>query len=115
MILGINGGIMEPKELKFEDLKDLNYGDQIIIDDPTKGAHGTSYVLMSNIDNESFYFISDYGSSFSINNQKTIDGFQVKIIDKDHPSWSEKLCQHGIELGGMLERFKLIDEFQSME
>ena len=97
------------KEIKFEDLKDLNYGDQIIMDDPLK-CHGASYVFMSNVENKKFYFISDYGASLFIDNQKTIDGFKVKLIDKDHPSWSEKLSDHGIQLGEMLDKFSCMDD-----
>jgi len=100
---------MEPKKINFEDLKDLNYGDQIILDDPLKG-HGASYVFMSNIENKKFYFISDYGASLLIDNQKTIDGFNVSLIDKDHPSWNEKLSDHGIQLGEMLDKFACMDE-----
>ncbi len=102
---------MTPKNIRFEDLKDLNYGDQIIMEDPLRG--GTSaYVLMSNIDNKSFYFIDGVGASLMVDSQNTIDGFNVKLIDETHPNWNSTLSEHGKELGSMLDQFKLLDDIK---
>lgn len=94
---------MEAKDIKFEDLKNLNCGDLIIIGDPILGG-GTPYALMSNNDGKKFYFTSGYGASLMIDCQDTIDGFKVQLIDDTHPSWNPILSQNGKELGEMLSR-----------
>lgn len=92
--------------IKFEDLKILKYGDQIIMKDPlVKGDPSPAYVLMSNVENKSYYFVSGYGASLMVNCQETLDGFKVSKIDKDHPSWDQGLSDHGIQLGEMLDQF----------
>ena len=92
--------------LQFDDLKNLKYGDQIIMEDPlVKGPPRPSYVLMSNVEDRSFYFVSGYGASLMVDSQKTLDGFNVSKIDKDHPSWDDGLSEHGKMLGEMLQEF----------
>jgi len=100
---------MEPKKIKFEDLKDLKYGDQIIMNDPL-GGDAYPYAYMSKDQEGKFYFISSYGSSLMIKEQETIDGFNVSLINKDHPSWDQKLSDHGKQLGTMLDEFECMDD-----
>ena len=95
---------MEPKEIKFEELKELNYGDQIIMKDPLF-QELTPYVLMSNVEDKSFYFLNGGGASLLVTSQETIDGFNVKLIDDTHPNWDSDLCKHGKQLGEMLDVF----------
>ena len=92
---------MTPKEIKFEDLKDLKYGDLIIMKE-VLFKEETPYVFMSNVEDKSFYFINGGGASLMINCQDTIDGFEVKLIDNTHPSWEQALSDHGKQLGKML-------------
>jgi len=92
--------------LQFDDLKNLKYGDQIIMEDPlVKGPPRPSYVFMSNVEDRSFYFVSGYGASLSVDSQKTLDGFKVSKIDEEHPSWDQGLADHGKMLGSMLDEF----------
>lgn len=98
----------EPKKIKFEDMKDLNYGDLIIIDDPAMGT-GTSYAFMSKAEGK-FYFITGYGASLMVSSQDTIDGFSVKLIDDTHPLWDAALSSHGKEVGRMLDQFEMKDK-----
>ena len=100
---------MEPKEIKFEELKELNYGDQIIMKDPLF-QELTPYVLMSNVEDKSFYFVNGKGASLLVTSQETIDGFNVKLIDDTHSSWDPELSKHGIELGQMLNMFDTLDK-----
>jgi hypothetical protein len=93
--------------VKFEELKDLKYGDQIILDDPLM-KKDVPYVLMSSL--EDYYFVSEYGGSFVVKNQETLDGFKARLIDNTHPCWSEELSKHGKELGAMLNQFIDMDK-----
>jgi hypothetical protein len=93
---------MEPKEIKFENMKNLKYGDMIIMEDPLLGS-STPYVLMSNIDDINFYFISKEGASLMIKSQETIDSFKVKLIDNTHPSWIQDFSDTGKEIGDLLQ------------
>ena len=95
---------MQAKQINFEDLKNLKYGDQIVMSDPFTKEE-TPCVLMSNIEDKSFYFISETGASLNINSQDVIDGFNVKLIDETHPKWNDVLSNHGKEIGSMLETF----------
>lgn len=97
--------------LQFENLKELKYGDEIIMEDPlVKGDPRPPYVLMSNVEDKSFYFISGYGASLMVDSQKTLDGFNVSKIDKDHPSWDQGLSDHGEMLGAMLDEIVELDQ-----
>lgn len=88
--------------MKYEELKELKYGDQIIIGDPAT-QQDAPYVLMSYLEEDgSYYFISGYGASLLIKDQKTIDGFNVRKINDSHPSWDQQLSVHGKTLGSML-------------
>ncbi|MHA1800562.1 MAG: hypothetical protein ACTSWJ_02350 [Candidatus Heimdallarchaeaceae archaeon] len=89
-------------KITFEDLKNLKYGDQIIIKDPLMG-NGASYVLMSNVENKKYYFISGYGASLTIQDEDTIKGFHVRQIDNNHPSWNQTLSDNGKQMGKMLD------------
>jgi len=100
------------KDIKFEDLANMKCGDQIIIEDPLK-RDDVPYVLMSKIeDRPDYYFVSSYGASFMIKDQKTIDGFGVRVIDDTHPSWDADLSEKGKEMGKMLDQFKVLDEMK---
>jgi hypothetical protein len=99
---------MEPKEIKFEDLKDLNYGDQIIMPSPFDESI-EPYVYMSKSET-SFYFVGSSGASLMISEQKTIDGFNVKLIDHTHPAWHSALALHGKEVGKMLDELQALEE-----
>lgn len=99
---------MEPKEIKFEDLKDLNYGDQIIMPSPFDGSE-EPYVYMSKSET-SYYFVGSSGASLMISEQKTIDGFNIKLIDDTHPAWHSALALHGKEVGKMLDELQAFDE-----
>ena len=94
---------MESKEIKYENMKDLNYGDLIIIGDPLMGDN-VPYAFMSSIDKKSFHFTSGYGASLMVDCQDTIDGFKVRLIDDSHPSWNPKHSEHGKDIGEMLGR-----------
>lgn len=89
-------------KITFEDLQNLKYGDQIIINDPLMGD-GASYVLMSNVENKKYYFVSGYGASLTIQDEDTIKGFQVRQIDNTHPSWNQILSDNGKQMGKMLD------------
>jgi hypothetical protein len=94
-------------KLKFEDLKNMNYGDQIIFNDLM--GDNSPYVLI-NIDNTvgrevSYYFTNGGGASMVIKDQKTIDAFNVKQIGNTHPVWDQTLSDHGIKLGRMMNLF----------
>jgi len=97
------------KQIKYEDLKDLNYGDEIVIADPAKCAP-TPYVYMSKDETGGFHFISGYGASFMIKEQATIDGFNVMLIDDQHAGWDQELSDHGKQLGDMLTEFASKDD-----
>jgi hypothetical protein len=93
---------MDPKEIKFEDMKDLSCGDLIIMKE-VMFKEGTPYVLMS-IEPESFYFTDGGSASLMVNCQDTIDGFNVRLIDDTHPSWDQALSDHGKMLSDMLSK-----------
>ncbi len=95
---------MEPKIIKFEDMKDLNFGDEIIIKSPLS-KHDEPYVYMSKVEGR-YYFVGSSGSSLMVSEQETIDGFDVRLIDDTHPSWHPALSLHGKEVGKMLEELK---------
>ena len=98
--------------MKFEELKTMKCGDQITIQDPLK-KETTPYVLMSIIEKRpDYYFISAYGASFMVNDQKTIDGFNVEIINDEHPNWDPDLSKQGFEMGEMMDQFKVMDEMK---
>ncbi len=99
---------MEPIKIKFEDMKELNYGDLVITTDPFLQEE-TPYVLMSNDNDKSFYFISEYGGSLMVDKQETIDGFNVRLIDETHPKWIQSLSDHGKQLGEMMDMFNTVD------
>ena len=97
--------------MRYEDLKDLKYGDQIIIGDPAT-QQDTAYVLMSYLKEDgSYYFVSGYGASLLIKDQKTIDGFNVRKINDSHPSCDQQLSVHGKTLGSMLTELEKDDTF----
>ncbi len=101
--------------MKFEDLKELKCGNEIIIQDPLK-QEATAYVLMSIIEERpDYYFVSAYGASLMIDKQETIDGFNVDIIDDQHPSWDSELSKKGKAMGEMLDQFKIMDELREAE
>ena len=85
-------------------MKELNYGDLVITADPFLQQE-TPYVLMSNDNDKSFYFISEYGASLMVDKQETIDGFDVRLIDESHPKWNAELSKHGKQLGEMMNMF----------
>ena len=95
-------GCTQSSKITFEDLKNLKYGDQIIIEDPLMGE-GAPYVLMSNVENKKYYFISGYGASLTIQDEDTIKGFHVRQIDNAHPSWNQTLSDNGKQMGKMLD------------
>lgn len=102
-------------KLKFEDLKKLNFGDQITMRDPL-GRDAAPYVLMSKIEvegQEDFYFIDGNGSSLVIKEQQTIDGFNVRLVEKSNPLWDKELCEQGKLMGDMLQA--LVEEDDSIE
>jgi len=92
------------KNMKYEELKNIKCGDQIIFDDPLKGQD-VPYVLMSPSEDGSYYFVTGYGASMVIKDQKTIDAFNIKLIDNTHPVWDQKLSDHGATLGKMMNLF----------
>ncbi len=94
---------MKPKKIKFEDMKGLNNGDLIIMNDPAF-QKAIPYVFMSNDNDTAFHFVSGYGASLMINCQDTIDGYNVRLIDEKHPSWDGKLSAHGKDIGDMLDK-----------
>lgn len=87
--------------MKYEDLKELKPGDQIIIKDPAF-QKDMPYVFISESGDGMYHFISGYAASFMIKDQDTIDGFNARKIDKDHKLWDEILSNHGESVGGML-------------
>lgn len=99
---------MQKQIAKLEELQNLNYGDQIIMDDPLT-KESSPYVFFSKAEDDRFYFKNMAGASLMVNSQNTLDGFNVKIIDKDHPKWDETLFTHGKEVGEMLASFVELD------
>ena len=87
--------------MKYEDLKELKPGDQIIIKDPAF-QKDMPYVFISESGDGVYHFIAGYAASFMIKDQDTIDGFNARKIDKDHELWDEILSNHGESVGGML-------------
>lgn len=92
---------MEPKKISYEEMKDLSYGNEIILKNPLDG-NDEPYVLMSKVEGKC-YFVGSSGASFIVQEQKTIDAFNVRLIDDTHPSWHPSLSLHGKEVGNMLE------------
>ena len=92
---------MELKIAKLKDLQELNYGDQIIMDNPMFQTP-SAYVFFSKTEDDRFYFKDMFGGSLMINSQETLNGFKVKIIDEHHELWEQVLYDHGKEIGEML-------------
>ena len=88
---------MSEKNVTFEELENLKAGDQIIIDDPIKQINKNetthAYAFIDRGADGHYHFISDFGATFMINSQKTIDGFNVRLIDKNHSAWNEDLSK----------------------
>jgi len=97
------------RNIKYEGLKDLNYGDEIVLSDPMKQQE-VPYVYMSKDSTGGFHFISGYGASFMIKEQATIDGFGVMLIDDQHPAWDSDLSDHGKKLGDMLDTIESLND-----
>ena len=95
-------------------MKNLKYGDMIIMQDPILGS-GSAYVLMNIIENKNFYFISREGASLTIKSQETIDSFRVKLIDNTHPSWVQDFSDTGKEIGDLLELMEKTGEWKNQE
>jgi hypothetical protein len=104
---------MEPKEIKFEDMKNLNNGDQVMVSDPCFKS-GVVYGLMSKVDG-SFYFVAAYGSTLMVSEQETIDAFNVKLIDNTHSDWNEVLHIHTKTIANMLEQLDNNDNIHSID
>ena len=103
---------MEPKELKFEDLKDLEYGSLVILaEDPlfklTEECPIIPYVLICK-DEKSYDFVNGMGASLMIKEQETIDAFGVKLIDSDSDHWDPKLSEYGKKMAEEFEKMKVI-------
>ena len=95
---------MKPKKISYENMKDLNFGDEIIMKSPFS-KQDEPYVLMSKVEGK-FYFVGSSGASLMVQDQETIDGFNVRLIDDTHPCWHPSLSLHGKQVGEMLEELK---------
>lgn len=83
----------------FQEITESKIGDQIVFDTPFGPSE--SYVFIGKV-GKGYMFTDMKGASLSIHEQKTIDGFNVVKIDKDHESWSEHLYKHAVEFEKMM-------------
>lgn len=84
----------------FEELSNSKPGDQVLVENPIFGE--IVYVLLSELDNQ-YFFINQNGSSLSIKDQKTINSFNVRLINKDHPKWNSELFNYGFESNRIID------------
>lgn len=74
--------------MTFEELLKLNIGDQVIINDPLFGE--SVYVLIIKY-KDGLDFMSTFNSTLMVKSQQTIDGFNIRPINEDHPKYDPML------------------------
>lgn len=93
----------------FEQLQNMNHGDQIIIQDPIYQTK-VSYALIQIDEYRTLHFISKYGASFSIEDQKTIDAFKVELITSEHELWDEEFSLHCQKIASIIESANVFEK-----
>lgn len=87
--------------MKFEDLLKLSPGDQVSIKDPIFGK--MNYVLVLNDDGR-LDFLNFAGSSLLVDSQKTVDAFEVALLDRSE--WNAELGKAAKIMNDQLSKLK---------
>jgi hypothetical protein len=72
-----------------KDLEKMKFGDEIVCDTPF--LKDDTYAYVGKMSWGSHAFVNLQGSTLQVQEQETIDNFNVRIIDESHEKWNPDL------------------------
>jgi hypothetical protein len=96
------------KDVTFKDLKNLKYGDQIILEkDPMSKLAGKvirePYAYVTRFSWDSYMFKSNMGATMSIQDDETIKSFGVKLLEESDPEYDKEMAKDAQDMGNFLD------------